>query len=118
MRTQFRTAVQHAVVLLLPALALAGCAMFRGAPYEERYEVTRLTVILMDEDSIRKKWEEISRKPAVKTIAIGGDAATQVRTVRGFYDYNTHTIYCPRMNSEVCGHELFHAIFGKFHPEP
>jgi hypothetical protein len=95
----------------------AGCAMFQGTPYKERHEIRHLTVVLADEDSIREKWEEVSRKPSVKIITIDADATIQVKIVRGFYDRNTRTIHCPKMNSEMCGHELFHAIFGKFHPE-
>lgn len=108
---------KNGVIVLLPALVLSGCALFQSTPYQERYEIKHLTVVLMDEESIRSKWEEISRQPDVKIITIGAEAATQVKTVRGFYDFNTNTIYCPKMNYEVCGHELFHAIFRQFHPD-
>ncbi|MBI5777487.1 MAG: hypothetical protein HY444_08860 [Nitrospirae bacterium] len=38
-------------------------------------------------------------------------------TVKGFFDYKTNTIYCTKDNFDVCGHELFHAIMGRFHEE-
>ena len=102
----------------LLALVFAGCAWVRDIPYEERYEIKHLTVILMDEASIRAKWEDMSRKPGVRIVAVGPEPTVQVDTVRGFFDFNTNTIYCPKAKYDVCGHELFHAIFGQFHPEP
>lgn len=101
---------------LLLMTSLPGCALFQGERYMERYEIRHLTVVLMDEQSIREKWEEVTRTPSVRYFTIGPDHAQVITTVRGFYDFETNTIFCPKMNFEVCGHELFHALIGRFHP--
>lgn len=50
-------------------------------------------------------------------LMIGQDNLHELRIVRGFFDYTTNTIYCPKLDFETCGHELFHAIIGRFHHE-
>ncbi|MFM8551165.1 MAG: hypothetical protein ACKOCD_02465 [Nitrospiraceae bacterium] len=107
----------RAGLLLCLALSLASCAWFETQPYHETYQVTSLTVILMDDASLQAKWKELSGRPSVKFIPQGPQGTVSVKTIKGFYDYDTHTIYCPKLNFEICGHELFHAILGPFHPE-
>nr|MBI3614725.1 hypothetical protein [Nitrospirota bacterium] len=101
----------------LIAIGLTACAWFQPQPYEETYQVTHLTVVLMDEASLQAKWKELSGRPSVKFIPQGPEGAVIVQTIKGFYDYDTNTIYCPKLNFEACGHELFHAILGPFHQE-
>ncbi|MDF0673696.1 MAG: hypothetical protein P0120_05045 [Nitrospira sp.] len=36
-----------------------------------------------------------------------------IKTVRGFYDYATNTLYCVKWHFEICGH----AALGQFHPQ-
>ena len=108
------------MMVLLSNIGLAGCMLPTKEHYEEKHVVTHLTVILMDEDSLQHKWREVSGKPSSKhvSLTVGPDQLLAYdNTVRGFFDFTTNTIYCPRMNFEVCGHELFHAIIGRFHPE-
>lgn len=107
------------VGLLLVGLGLAGCTLLPGQRYHEKYEVKNLTVVLMDEETLRTEWRKVSGKPSMQFVdlTIGQDNLHELRVVRGFFDYKTNTIYCPRMNFEVCGHELFHAITGRFHSE-
>jgi hypothetical protein len=45
------------------------------------------------------------------------DGFASVKTLRGFYDFTTNTLYCPKWNFEVCGHELHHAVLGQFHSD-
>lgn len=97
--------------------AMGGCAS-PPAPYYERYEIPRLTVVLLDEASLQQKWIEVSGKPAVRLAPPSGYAqSTAMHTVKGFFDFATNTIYCPRMDFAVCGHELHHAVLGRFHPD-
>jgi hypothetical protein len=104
---------------LLAGIGLAGCTLLQSQHYREEYEVRHLTIVLMDEASIRAEWQKVSGKPSVQSVnfMIGQENLHELRIVRGFFDYKTNTIYCPRLNFEICGHELFHAINGRFHPE-
>ena len=98
----------------------AGCTLPESERYHEQYVVTHLNVVLMDEKSLQNKWKEVAKKPPSKrvSISVGPDQTVTVdKTVRGFFDFSTNTIYCPKLNFEVCGHELFHALIGRFHPE-
>jgi len=115
-----RRGVWWLTVVLLALPGPVGCALLETERYHEEYVVTNLTVILMDEKSLQRKWKEIARKPPSKrvSISVGPDQTMNVdSTVRGFFDFSTNTIYCPKLNFEVCGHELFHALIGRFHPE-
>jgi hypothetical protein len=95
-------------------VAISGCATPQGA-YFERHEVNGLTVVFLDEKSLQEMYAAMSRKPAVILSAI--PSSFSVTTVRGFYDFATKTIYCSKMDFGVCGHELHHAILGRFHPD-
>jgi len=106
--------------VMLLAGALAGCAEFQDdALYYETYEVKNLTVILLDDKALQRRWRAVSGRPASKVIkfTVAGSQMTMSDTVKGFFDYRTNTIYCTKDNFDVCGHELFHAILGRFHEE-
>jgi hypothetical protein len=105
--------------LLLAGIGAAGCMLLPSQRYRETYEIKRLTIILMDEESLRAEWQKVSGKSSMKFVdlTIGQDNLHELRVVRGFFDYKTNTIYCPKLDFEVCGHELFHASIGRFHPE-
>ena len=116
MRTQIARVCSAAML----AGVLSGCAEFQDdALYYETYEVKHLTVIILDERALQRRWQYISGKPANKAIkfSVGADQMNMSHTVRGFFDFKTNTIYCTRMNFDVCGHELFHAIMGRFHED-
>ncbi len=105
---------------VLLACMVAGCAEFRDdALYYETYEVKHLTVIILDDRALQRRWLYVSGRPASKTIkfTVAGSQMSMADTVKGFFDYKTNTIYCTRDNFDVCGHELFHAIMGRFHEE-
>ncbi len=100
---------------MIVALALTGCTISQSTPGEE-YEVSQLRVVFLDEQQIQGKWEEITGKSAVMmTPRLVLESRRREEAVVGFYDFRTRTIYCPKMNFEVCGHELHHAVLGRFH---
>lgn len=60
------------------------------------YHLNDLTVVFMGPDQIWEKWKEITGRPTTQTL--------------GFYDPATKTIYCPKWEFDICGHELHHAL--------
>jgi hypothetical protein len=98
---------------IMPAVSLVSACASGGAPYYEPHHVSDLTVVFLDQATLRTYYTRIMGKPAtgIRASAYG----TSVETVKGFYDYETHTLYCSRMDFEVCGHELHHAVIGRFH---
>lgn len=101
------------------ALLLAGCANAKDDLYYETHEIRNLTVILLDDKALQRRWQYITGQSASRTLkfTVAGEQMTMADTVKGFFDYETNTIYCTKDNFEVCGHELFHAILGRFHEE-
>jgi len=103
--------------VMIVVLVLTGCAISPSTPGEE-YEVSQLRVVFLDEKQIRDKWVEVTGKTAVMmTPRLVLESKRREEVVVGFYDFHTRTIYCPKMNFEVCGHELHHAVLGRFHFE-
>ena len=102
--------------LLGLTLTFSGCSAFtQQSPYVETYTLTNLTVVFVDEDSLRQRYEQIAGQPAVRFS--GPSASRTASTVRGFYDFRTNTIYCSKLDFDTCGHELHHAVIGRFHPD-
>jgi hypothetical protein len=96
-------------------LALSGCMTGQSLPGEE-HELPSLRVVFLDASQIQAKWQEITGKSAVMmTPRLVLDTHRREEVVVGFYDFRTRTIYCPKMDFEVCGHELHHAVLGQFH---
>jgi hypothetical protein len=99
---------------------LAGCeSLLQDELYYETYEVKHLTVILLDDKALQRRWQYVSGRPASKTIkfTVAGSQMSMADTVKGFFDYKTNTIYCTKLNFDISGHELFHAIMGRFHED-
>jgi acetoacetate decarboxylase len=97
--------------------AIAGCGV-SSRSLGEQYELSDLHVVFLDESQIQAKWKEVTGKPAVMmTPRLVLESQRREEVVVGFYDFQTRTIYCPKMNFEVCGHELHHAVLGRFHLE-
>lgn len=98
---------------------LAGCAESTSDLYYETHAIKNLTVILLDDKALQRSWQHVSGQPASRTIkfTVAGSQMSMADTVKGFFDYNTNTIYCTKDNFDVCGHELFHAIMGRSHAE-
>jgi len=111
------------IVLMLSAVILAGllsgCAEATSDLYYETHVIKNLTVILLDDRALQRRWVYVSGQPASRTIkfTVAGSQMSMADTVKGFFDYKTTTIYCTKDNFDVCGHELFHAIMGRFHQE-
>ncbi len=97
---------------------MSGCAMAPN-PYHETYDLKHLTVVFMDEKSLHEQWRKLTSQEPVSFRAFSdSDHATTIRTVRGFFDFRTNTLYCVKMDFAVCGHELHHAVLGQFTPHP
>jgi hypothetical protein len=96
------------------AFFLLGCVPVQQ-PYYERYAIKDLTVVLLDQTSLHHRYEEMAGHAAVTLM--GSDSSATIGSVRGFFDPRTNTIYCSKMDFAICGHELHHAIIGRFHPE-
>ena len=112
-RRSLRTRVSLCVLGLS---LLCGCSSF-SPEYIERHEVENLTVVFLDEKRLHEQWKRVTGQRPVRFVpkVTGGGFGT-IKTVRGFYDFRTNTIYCPKWDFEVCGHELHHATVGHFHP--
>jgi hypothetical protein len=101
--------------LYLCGASLAGCT--QQGRYMETHEISNLKVIFLDDQSIQDMWKSKTGQPGTQFQPwLQGNLAS-VKTVRGFYDFSTETLYCPKWNYEVCGHELHHAALGRFHPK-
>ena len=99
---------------VLPLL-LSACTIGQLS-HGEAYELSSLRIVFLDAPQIRAKYEEITGKSAVMmTPRLVLDTQRREEVVVGFYDFRTRTIYCPKMDFEVCGHELHHAVLGQFH---
>ena len=94
----------------------SGCSVPSNR-YVESYELKRLTVVFLDEDSLREEWAQLAGRDAVRFSSGMNSNIPVVKTVRGFYSFATNTLYCPKWNFEVCGHELHHAAIGQFHAQ-
>lgn len=112
----------RAQVWLRPLIALTGLtmALLTGCTgtqrYIEEHEIKQLKVVFLDEQSLRERWAKIAGRAPIQFAMPMTTADASVKTVRGFYDYSTNTLYCEKWNFEVCGHELHHAALGQFHP--
>jgi len=102
-----------AVGLLLCGVNLVGCT--QHGRYIETHEISNLKVVFLDAQSLAEKWEMKTGQPGTQFQPWLRGGLGSVKTVRGFYDFLTDTLYCPKWNYEVCGHELHHAALGHFH---
>ncbi|MDR4493695.1 MAG: hypothetical protein AB7P17_11470 [Nitrospirales bacterium] len=108
-KSSFVWVVSLSAFLFLPACSTA-------TRYVETHEIANLKVVFLDEASLHEKWKARTGQPGAEfqTLLTGGMASLKV--IKGFYDFTTDTLYCPKWNFEVCGHELHHAALGHFHP--
>ena len=100
--------------LYLCGVNLAGCT--QQGRYMETHEISNLKVVFLDDQSLQDMWETKTGQPGTQFQPWLRRDLASVKTVRGFYDFSTETLYCPKWNYEVCGHELHHAALGHFHP--
>jgi hypothetical protein len=99
---------------VLISLALWGCTGLQER-YVEKHVIKSLTVVFLDEDSLLEQWKQVVGRDGVRFKSQMNSPVPIVSTVQGFYDFTSNTLYCPKWNFEVCGHELHHAALGQFH---
>lgn len=92
---------------------LGGCGI--QGPYREQHQLANLNVVFLDQQSLHKEWQARTGQSGVEFVAFHEQAISPVKTLQGFFDFTTNTLYCPKWNFEVCGHELHHAVLGHFH---
>jgi hypothetical protein len=85
------------------------------ARYMETHELNNLNVVFLDEKSLQEKWQERSGRPGTEFQPMLAEGMASLKIIKGFYDFTTKTLYCPKWNFEICGHELHHAALGHFH---
>lgn len=115
-----KSLLKHAFLRLLlagiPLILSTGCTS-PPSRYVEEHEIKQLKVVFLDEHSLRERWIQVAGRDPIRFAAPMGSTTPIVKTVRGFYDYSSNTLYCEKWNFEVCGHELHHAALGQFHPQ-
>ena len=108
--------------LAVPALAismmlLSACVSSQTAThYRETHSLQRLQVVFLDEQSLSETYEAQYGRQATR-ITMKAGLPSSISRVKAFYDFVTHTIYCNKWDFENCGHELHHALLGRFHAE-
>lgn len=103
-------------VLVVAWIAMVGCSA--SGSYREEHRVENLNVIFLDQRSLHKEWTARTGQSGVEFVGFRAQTTSSVKTLQGFFDFTTNTLYCPKWNFEVCGHELHHAVLGHFHEAP
>jgi len=103
------------LVVLLSLGTITGCTTPRA--YVEQYEVEHLKIVFLDPQSLEKEWTLRTGEPGIRFLPRVSGRMTAFKTVKGFYDFTSDTLYCPKWDFEVCGHELHHAVLGHFHSQ-
>ncbi len=101
------------ISMTLLSACLSGQSSIR---YRETHNLQRLQVVLLDEQSLSETYEAQYGRPAMRLTMKAG-LPSSISRVTAFYDIETHTIYCVKWDFENCGHELHHALLGRFHAE-
>ena len=96
-------------------MLVGGCGI-QGA-YREEHQLANLNVVFLDQQTLHKEWQVRTGRSGVEFVAFHGQDSIPVKTLQGFFDFTTNTLYCPKWNFEVCGHELHHAVLGHFHEQ-
>jgi hypothetical protein len=108
------TNARNIIAWVLISSAFWGCTGLQDR-YVEKHVIKSLTIVFLDEDSLREQWKQVAGRDAVRFKSQMNSTVPLVSMVRGFYDFTSNTLYCPKWNFEVCGHELHHAALGQFH---
>jgi hypothetical protein len=102
------------ILLLLVTLSgILGCVT--DGRYREEHEIKQLNVVFVDQQTLHEEWKNRTGRSGVQFMLALSGGASSVKTLRGFFDFTTNTLYCPKWNFAVCGHELHHAALGQFH---
>jgi len=108
------TNARNIIAWVLISSAFWGCTGLQDR-YVEKHVIKSLTIVFLDEDSLREQWKQVAGRDAVRFKSQMNSTVPLVSIVQGFYDFTSNTLYCPKWNFEVCGHELHHAALGQFH---
>ena len=103
-------------LLLALAIVFAGGCATEVTSYVERHEIHNLTIVFLDQTSLQEEWKKRTGQLPARLVPVMNSTIPVVKTVNGFFDYATNTLYCSKWNFEICGHELHHAALGQFHP--
>ena len=84
--------------------------------YQEEHELTNLKVVFLDQHSLHEALShQASGEEGAFPVYPLMSGTMSAKLVKGFFDFNTNTLFCSKWDYEVCGHELHHAVFGQFH---
>ncbi len=109
-----RPAAMRVCILALSLFLLDGCGT--AEKYREDHQLTNLHIVFLDNDTLHDEWAARTGQSGIEFMASRGQSNfPQVKTLKGFFDFTTNTLFCPKWNFEVCGHELHHAALGQFH---
>ena len=101
--------------LLALAISFSHMSCSSPARYEETYNITDLRIVFLDERSLQERWKARTGRGGIQFQPwLNGNLAS-IKTVKGFYDPVTNTLFCSKWDYDVCGHELHHAALGQFH---
>ncbi len=103
------------VLVLGFSLCLTSVGCSGPERYVEEHEIKHLKIVFLDEESLHDEWKETTGQHAVRFLPTMKGGLPSIKTVKGFYDFSSRTLYCPKWNFKVCGHELHHAALGQFH---
>ena len=112
-----KTAVNRytGMILLLVVSLLSACS--GTGRYVEEHTVAHMNVVFLDQHSLHDALTERSGKSGVRFLSRMNGGTPSVAMVKGFFDFNTNTLFCSKWDYEVCGHELHHAVLGHFHEQ-
>ncbi len=115
--TQFAVpALAISMMLLSACVSSRASTYYTPTHYRETHNLQRLQVVLLDEQSLSETYETQYGRQATR-ITMKAGLPSSISRVKAFYDFQTHTIYCVKWDFENCGHELHHALLGRFHAE-
>ena len=113
MSLNWSPAISFLALLLLSLVGLPGCS--HQGRYVEEHELSNLKVVFLDQQSLRDALDQHAPGEQSARIYPLMSGAMPATVVKGFFDFNTNTLFCSKWDYEVCGHELHHAVFGHFH---
>ena len=113
---KWASSAQVRLVLVLGfSLCLTSVGCSGPERYVEKHEIKDLKIVFLDEQSLHDEWETRTGRQAVRFLPTMKGSLPSIKTVKGFYDFSSNSLYCPKWHFEICGHELHHAALGQFH---
>ena len=112
---QFVLRTGSVLALLVVLMGVVGCTS--SNQYREEHVIKDLKVVFLDQESLHEEWKNHTGSGGVQFMPSRGGHVPSIKTLRGFFDFSTNTLYCPKWHFAVCGHELHHAALGQFHED-